>query len=222
MAKEELSLDIGDALQLQFLPEDTGRYYVRVIGYLPERSLLVTTPTNQGKVILVRESQPVAVRVLAGNEVIAFSVNVLRSCMKPYPYLHLSYPTEMQSITVRKAQRVNLDTIARVKKCGPEVSVAEQSPEAVKVSDMSTTGALLISPRPLGEVKTLLNINLRMKVAEEEESLNLVSVIRNARSRNNSQGSTEYLYGIEFQFTDRQEAILLHAYVYEQIVIHHG
>ncbi len=46
----ELALDIGDILQLQFLGGDSEtRYYVKVIGYQEDRSLLVTTPQSHGK-----------------------------------------------------------------------------------------------------------------------------------------------------------------------------
>ncbi len=52
----ELALDIGDILQLQFLGDDSeARYYVKVIGYLEDRSLLVTMPQSQGKLMRVRE-----------------------------------------------------------------------------------------------------------------------------------------------------------------------
>ncbi|NOZ53039.1 MAG: flagellar brake protein [Gammaproteobacteria bacterium] len=224
MAKEQLPLDIGDILQLQFLPNESDiRHYVKVIGYLQEKSLIITTPHIHGKFMLVREGQPAAVRVMSGNQVMAFTANVLRSSVKPYPYLHLSYPREMQAVTVRKAQRVNLRIPAVVSDCSPGAESADQpsEPVAVDVEDMSTLGALLISPHQLGDVKTLLSITMLLNVVEAEEELALVAVIRNVRPRENPDtGKQEYLHGIEFQFADRQESILLHAYVYEKIICH--
>ena len=148
MATDELFLEIGDVLQLQFLPnESSARHYVKVIGYLVDKSLIVTTPLVNGKVMLVREAQQIAVRLLSGSNVIAFTVSVLRSCMRPYPYLHLTYPVDLQTIMVRKAQRIGYKTTATVRDCGPRGPAANDRPEAVTVSveDMSTTGALLIS-----------------------------------------------------------------------------
>ena len=222
MASEGLSLEVGSVLQLQFLTDDSkARHYVKVIGYLHNKSLLVTTPQVQGKLMLVREGQAIAVRSLSGSDVVAFSVAVISSHVKPYPYLHLTYPTEMQAITVRKAQRIGCRTNAMVRDCGPEASAQENPPEAVAVTvdDMSTTGALLISDMQLSEVSGLLSVEMKLNVAEVEETLTIIAVIRNVRTREDDAGNVlEYLHGVEFQFADRQESIMLHAFICEQIV----
>lgn len=218
MAIDELSLDIGDVLQLQFLPDESQeRYYVKVIGYLHERSLIVTTPHVNGKFMLIREGQALAVRLLSGNSIMAFTVNVLRSCGRPYPYLHLSYPKEMQAIMVRNAQRVNFKCQAQVSPCKVEISALPPTYQ-IEVEDISTGGALFVSTQPLGLPKDLLSVSLSLTVARALETLRLVSIIRNVRKRDNKDGKQEYLYGVEFQFADRQELVMLHAFVYEQIV----
>jgi c-di-GMP-binding flagellar brake protein YcgR len=225
MDKDELTLEIGDVLQLQFLPaESQVRHYVKVIGYRQNQSLIVSTPQTKGKLMLIREGQPIAVRLLSGNSIVAFTVSVLKSNTKPYPYLHLSYPIELQAITVRKAQRVALSTLVKVQDCSPPTEESEEihSQVEVKLEDMSTTGALLIHDKPLGEVKDLISVILTLHIAEAEEILNIIAVIRNVRERViEDPPDTSYLHGIEFQFADRQESILLHAFVYEQIVNSH-
>lgn len=217
-----LALEIGSTLQLQFLTDESNtRHYVKVIGYLQERSVLVTTPQVQGKIMLVREGQAINVRSLSGSNVVAFTTAVMSSHVKPYPYLHLAYPKEMQAITVRKAQRVSCRTTATVRACGPDVLEAEARTQsiAVAVEDMSTTGALLICSSRLGEIKHLLTVEMKLNVSDIEEELNIVAVIRNIRERKDDAGNvSEYLHGVEFQFADRQESIMLHAFICEQIV----
>jgi len=224
MAADDLFLDVGDVLQLQFLPDDSNtRHYVKVIGFLPEKSLIVTTPNNNGKIMLIREGQPLAVRLLAGNNVMAFTVSVLRSCARPYPYLHLSYPNDLQTIMVRKAQRIGYKTKAMVKDCGPGAAGKSSQESDVDVEDMSTTGALLISDDKLGDVKGLLSVKLKLTIAQDDEQLVLIAIIRNVRKRNKEGGDQkEYLHGVEFQFADRQESIMLHAFIYEQIANSHA
>jgi len=224
MAADDLFLDVGDVLQLQFLPDDSNtRHYVKVIGFLPEKSLIVTTPHNNGKIMLIREGQPLAVRLLAGNNVIAFTVSVLRSCARPYPYLHLSYPSDLQTIMVRKAQRIGYKTRAMVKNCGPAASGKTAQESNVDVEDMSTTGALLISGNKLGDIKGLLSVKLKLIIAQDDEQLVLIAIIRNVRRRKKETSEEhEYLHGVEFQFADRQESIMLHAFIYEQIANSHG
>jgi len=116
MSATHLALEIGDNLQMQFVDDET-RHYVKVIGYVPGKSLLVTTPRHDGKFLMVREAQRVVVRLMSGNEIVGFTVPVLRSQVQPYPYLHLDFPKNMQAVTVRKALPVKLDMMASVRPC---------------------------------------------------------------------------------------------------------
>lgn len=222
----ELALDVGDILQLQFLGESgEARYYVKVIGYLEDRSLLVTSPQQGGKLRRVRDGQPVAARMMAGNKLVGFSVNVLRSCAVPYPYLHLSYPHDLQSVTVRKALRVTLDMPANAQACvtGTEEVKLENEIHKIIIRDMSTTGALLVSDAPLADTGNSLLVSVTVKVAEAEEDLAFTVVVRNIKVEQAKEKgrSSQFLHGVEFQFSDRRESVLLHAFVYEQIV-HNG
>ena len=90
-------LQIGDVLQLQFVPpsEIMDRYAATLIGYLPGQSLIITTPRKQGNPILVREGQAFTVRMLQGSNVFGFNARVLKISSKPFPYLHLAYPAEV-------------------------------------------------------------------------------------------------------------------------------
>ncbi|WP_455203554.1 flagellar brake protein [Kaarinaea lacus] len=217
MAAEELALDIGDVLQMQFLPDEShARHYVKVIGYLPDRSLIVTTPHINGKVMLVREGQRVAIRIMSRVNIIAFTGSVLRSCARPYPYLHISYPEELQTLALRSAERVSFSTTAQVRES--RLGAGASTPmTSVTVQDISTTGALLIHSAPLGEVKDLLSMYMPMQVANGEEKFNTVAIIRNVRERKTAEGQVEYLHGVEFQMAGRSDVIMLHAFVYEHI-----
>jgi c-di-GMP-binding flagellar brake protein YcgR len=219
-AKElkELELDFGDVLQLQFLPDDKqNRHYVRVIGYWPDHSIMVTTPHLNGKIMLVRESQRVAVRTMSGVNIIAFTGSVLRSCARPYPYLHISYPKDLQTLALRKAQRVTFGGLAEVRESKPATN--NQVPTyKTQVEDMSTSGALLISEHNIGPVKSLISIRMSLHVAGADERFATVAIIRNVKERKNAAGNVEYLYGVEFKIADRRDEILLHAFVNEQLV----
>ena len=220
MTAKELELNFGDVLQLQFLPEDSqNRHYVRVIGFLPNQSILVTTPSSNGKIMLVRESQRVAVRTMAGGNIIAFTGSVLRSCARPYPYLHISFPADIQILALRKSQRVNFSGVAEVRE-NPAAGDAQAPLRTyqVRIEDMSTTGALLISEHRFGHIKSLLSMGMSLQVAGGEERFATIAIVRNIRERKNEQGNLEYLYGVEFKIADRRDVILLHAFINEQIV----
>ncbi|MGD8937672.1 MAG: flagellar brake protein, partial [Thiogranum sp.] len=74
MDYSDLKMQVGETLQLQPRDgEDSRRMQVRLIGYLPGASLLVTTPKVGDKVMIVREGQPYVVRMMIGNRIVGFA-----------------------------------------------------------------------------------------------------------------------------------------------------
>ncbi|MFV2057799.1 MAG: flagellar brake protein [Thiohalomonadales bacterium] len=220
MEKERFALDVGDNLQMQFLGTGTDvRHYVQVIGYLAKKSVLVSAPMIDGKLLIVREGKQVICRLMVGNDVVGFSGSVLRVCSMPYHYLHLSYPFDMQTITVRKALRVSISMLASSRPCRPNGEVDWKAAlDSVTICDLSTTGALMTATKPLGEVGRMISITMRLDVAGEPEDIMVPAVIRNIRPANPDGEEADLLYhGVELQVTERKESVLLHAFVYEQI-----
>ena len=80
--------------------------------------------------MIIREGQPFVARVMIGNRIVGFATTVLRSCAVPYRYLHLSYPDEMEQITVHKAQRVRVKLFASAKNSNPEFQSDKPQPAA--------------------------------------------------------------------------------------------
>lgn len=212
-APKEMQLNVGEMLQLVFAADGHQRKHAtKVIGYLPGKSLLVTTPRIEGNLMLVREGQPVVVRILSGNSVYAFNTQVLATCLKPFAYLHLTYPAEIESIVVRKSLRVSAEletSVTRVTVDEPNDSLTAQG----EIIDISTSGAMLLADTVLGQVGDLLIMTLRIPVAGTQKYLKISSMIRSVRV--NSDG--RHLHGVEFQLLEEMDNILLHGFVYEQL-----
>lgn len=136
--------DIGGTLQLQFVDDESGRRsYTRMIGYLPERSLPVTAPLRDGKVMRLREGRTMTVRILSGSSVYAFTTSTLASSVRPCPYLHLTDPKDLEMIVVDKAHRPRTNLVASVQHRGSDVDDARSV--SVIIADIGITGALLKS-----------------------------------------------------------------------------
>ena len=211
-----LELSIGDALQLQFVADETKRrYYSKVIGYLEGQSVLITTPRIEGKTIIVRDNQIVVVRMMTGNQVYGFNTRVLQSCLKPYPYVHMAYPQELEKVVVRKSRRVETRLNATVDVYSERVS----DPETVEVLliDISTSGALVIAEKPLGRVGEMFSITANIGVANVNETVTIPSIIRNVRDVEEKEGEIAYYHGVEFQLLEQHEHFVLHGFVYEQL-----
>lgn len=213
----DLKLQVGETLQLQPRDgEDARRLQVRLIGYLPGASLLVTTPTTGGKTMIMREGQPFVVRMMVGNRIVGFTTTILRSCARPFPYLHLAYPEEIEQITVRKAQRVRVKLFASIKNGNPEFQ--SEKPRTATIIDMSTSGAQLVSDQPFGVAGDNIELRCSLKIAGSEKLLSVPAVVRNVHAEQGRDGGEHYYHGLEFATTDEQDTFTLHGYVYEQIV----
>jgi c-di-GMP-binding flagellar brake protein YcgR len=220
MAEDTLNLMVGSTVQLQLtVPEDSPRELVRVIGYLPGASLVVSSPMSRGNVKIVREGQIYKVRMLQGDTIVAFEARVLAVALKPYPHLHLQYPREFEQIVVRNSARVVAHLPCQVRNTG-----RPDSPEhfhTAEMMDLSETGAKLGAPVSLGEVGEMVQINFALDVLGQQEALVLVADIRSRSERlekRTDKRALVHCHGVEFKAVNRFQQVLLHGWVMEQLV----
>ncbi len=204
-------LQIGDVLQLQFAPpsDNLDRYATTLVGFLPGQSLIITTPRKQGKPIIVREGQTFTVRILQGSAIFGFVAGVLKVSSRPFPYLHLDYPDEVETAIVRNAPRVTTEIQASI--TWPKESDA--GVRAAVVVDISATGARVMDTRKLGEVGTVIQLAHPIKVCGNEDMLKVMGLIRNIRETEQEDGARHFIHGIEFRGLTRFQEVLLCAYV---------
>jgi len=216
--KTELTLNAGDTLQLQFYPlngsNQSERYYVRVIGYLAGKSIITTAPVLDGKLLSLHIGEEFAVRLVSGNSVQAFLSGLLKKTTAPYPYIHLSYPSELESKIIRKAQRINTSVIASVQNQQPDKEHIKT--KSAVINNISSAGALIVTTEELGEINDMITISVKLNVAGDDKYLDISAIIRRCLEKTDSDDDKNS-YGVEFQLADEKEKLLLHAYVYEQM-----
>jgi c-di-GMP-binding flagellar brake protein YcgR len=155
--------------------------------------------------------------MMIGNRIVGFTTTILRSCARPFPYLHLSYPVEVEQITVRKAQRVRVRLFASLKNNNPDYQF--DKPRSGTVVDISTTGALMVAGEQLGVSGDEVAVRCALKIAGAEKLLSLPALIRNIHvGQSEEYGEGSYYHGLEIRLKDEQDTFALHGYVYEQIV----
>ncbi len=212
--KNSFKVRLGDKVQLQFIPEDSReRLNARVIGHMPGKALIISAPSVNGKLILLRENQHFVVRMLRGNQVYGFNSEVLKYYTVPYPHVHLSQPADIESITVRGSRRVNTTLV---------VSVKDPQGKTVSATMLNTsaTGALIKCGKPLGELNDVLQISIELTVSGIQKYLRFEATIRNLTQPEQSQiDDTDYRYGVQFGELDDDQRLLLNAFVHEQLVL---
>jgi c-di-GMP-binding flagellar brake protein YcgR len=206
MPPPPLKINTGTLMQLQ-LEGREERLNSRVIGWIPGISILVTTPKQDDRVILVRNRQKVTVRFVNDTIACAFGTEICNICTHPVPYLHLAYPQEIEIDEVRKARRipVSIDTVL-TNPAGPP----GERYKAV-INDLSQSGARLVSEPGLGKPGDTITLRCHVEVPPLKRMLRAEGTIR-SRTLNVNDVDT-YIYGVEFTKLGEDDQLLLMAYV---------
>lgn len=218
-AEETLDLDAlklmpGDSLQLQPLLEgQVERWTVRVIGQLKPRSLLVTAPLVDGRLIFIKDGQTYLVRAFSGLNVCAFKARVLKSQLQPYPYLHLSWPDGVQAMRIRKAMRAPASIITAVHE-----SEDGRQQGAGRIVDISVGGAKVVSSAPLGNKDDSLWLSFKVRLGDMEEYVKTPAVIRTTGEETDEEGKTMKTYGIQFGDLNQSQRLIIMNLVYQFIL----
>lgn len=213
----ELALQIGDPLQLQSLQGDVRpRLSCKLIGMQAPLSLMISEPRDGDRPVFVREGQVFAVRLFDGGRACAFTARVLRSCVHPYPYVHLSYPADVEHVVVRRSRRLHVDLPASILNEHPE----RRSDRPALLVDISLTGAMVQAQAGLGESgdPLVVRVNLKVEGFTEHGAL-LPSLLRQVHAGGTGEiPAASCRYGLEFRELEAQAAMRLRAYVYAQML----
>ncbi len=204
----------GDALQLQpLLDGQTERFSVNVIGVMKPKSLLVTPPMVDGKLIFVRDGQTYLVRAFSGLNVCAFKAKILKSQLQPFPYLHLSYPDSVQAMRIRKTMRAPASIIVAVH----ETETGRQS-GAGKIIDLSVGGARMYSPMKVGVKDQTLWLSFKVMLGDMEEYVKTPAVVRAVGEEDDEQGKRMHVYGLQFGELMQSQRLIIMNLVYQHLL----
>lgn len=213
MTLEQIKLNIGDSLQLQFQSEsEQTRTAVTLIGYLADQGVIVTTPVLNGKLMLIREGQIFVVRLFSGKSAYAFTAETNKVTHAPFPHMHLSYPKEVRGLVVRGSSRAPANIICHV-------SDANGKGFASVARDISSGGALIAAKEPMGTVGEKLLLKLRVNVNNAEHLLNLNCVIRSVNvARTSTNDATSVMHGLSFANVTSQDTLVISALLYQNLI----
>jgi c-di-GMP-binding flagellar brake protein YcgR len=211
---DEARLQIGDALQLQSLNEQNPvRYAVSLLGYAKGKSVMVSVPEIDGRLLIIRDGQTFVVRAFSGRNVYAFTATVIKSTSAPFPHLHLSYPADVRGLTVRKGARAKVNLIVAIGRdddaCFSAAGVME---------NISISGCLVASRTVLGKKGETVEVKFKLVVAGIESVLSIPAVVRAVNVDYDPSVTGENRYGIEFGTVSPQDMIVLSAFVYQRLL----
>lgn len=214
VAKETLiSMDdvrwrIGETLSLQPHDNPTLRYTVRLIGFVKNKTVMVTAPVLDGKFGFIRDGQTFVVRSFSGKKAYAFTAAAVKSVHAPYSYLHISYPQQVRATAIRKGARATVKIIASVSLGQPARTIA------TTLIDLSVGGGSGVSRQAFGVKGEAGQIVFKLHVAEHTAFLTLKAVLRSVTL---AESGDLYNHGFEFLDVPVDERMILSAFVHQTL-----
>jgi c-di-GMP-binding flagellar brake protein YcgR len=211
---DAIKLMPGDALQLQSLLEGQNeRFSVSVIGVMKQKSILVSAPMVDGKLIFVRDGQTYMVRAFSGLNVVAFKARIVKSQLQPYPYMHLSYPDNVQVMKIRKAMRAPANIIVAVHE-----NEGSRQFGAGRIVDLSIGGARMFSPMKLGAKDQEIWLSFKVFLVDMEEYVKTPAIIRAVGEEDDEQGKRMNVYGLQFGELEQSQRLIIMNLVYQHLL----
>lgn len=209
----DLGLTIGSLLTIETV-SPVRKYQVHLLGYTEHRSILISTPLREGKEVLLDKDGTLAVRLLIGTSVCAFSSKVIYRSIQPYTYYHLAYPEAIEVLQVRNSERVDTLISADI---DSDFDIVGEWPKPATINNLSKTGARMTSPFSLGEKGHELLVVFELSVSGMEKQLVLPGLIRNIELNSEQKVGSEgrYIVGLEFIRLNDEQRLTLSSYIYE-------
>ena len=198
----------GDVLQLQLF-ENEQRYPVKLIGYIPDKTILLTAPMSGQQLLLLREHQNLTLRAISGKGAIAFTSAVVKLYSTPVPYLHIAWPSSVHSVVVRASERASLELNGVL----INTSVANAHQHPVSIVDLSQNGAAILSNEPIGKKEDLIELAFQVTTYNIALSPKLKGVIRSVAATPDKR----VRYGIQFDELDVIDKLTLQSLVCQKI-----
>lgn len=203
---QSIKIAIGDAMQLQDFSPAKQRHYVKLIGYLNRRSVIVSHPMLNDKLMFVKEGESFLVRGFSGTKTFDFTANVIAVCLTPYAYLHLSFPAQVNTINMRAALRVRVKLV-----CSVEVTSSTLKLPAT-IEDMSVSGLRIQAKKSLGEVGDEINVSFRLPIEGVEQLFIVPAVIRNVLMDDEN---AAVVHGVSISQPEGNERMALQNFIYK-------
>ena len=212
---EQMNLQVGG--RIQFITHRTIKpvqHFSSLIGWVKDEYMIVKVPFENGAPIALGEGDKLTIRVFSGVNVCSFACTVLRVFQRPLFYVHLSFPNSIQGTSLRTAMRVKVDIPAQVTTSAGSTSVF--------LVNLSVSGALIESSRPLveGEPSVGLSFYLIAQPGNRQVRINPTATIRNINTVKPATADKEevYTYGVQFVDLDPMHYTMLQNLTYEALI----
>ncbi|WP_394792370.1 flagellar brake protein [Rhodoferax sp.] len=217
---EDMNLQVGVRLQIMLSQAANPTvHYTTLIGFVSGEYLLLKLPQDAAA---MKQGEEVIIRVFSGVSVFTFSSKIEAVVTSPRVFMHLAFPTTIQKVGLRKAVRVKANLPVKIKN-----AVDPKAFKMATLSDISLSGALVSTARPLGAAGDVIQIEftLRDQASNKDVTIETTASIRSVQQSAGSTADgatfhTVYSHGINFHDISLADQATLQNFVYETLLIH--
>ena len=216
---EDMSARIGDPLLLQVKSSFADeRCKVKLIGYVPGRTVIIEAPSGEGNNVAMRVGQSVIARSFSGKLAYGFSTMVKTVCNSPIAYCHLLYPDFVQKVPVRESARVAFNVIGSASPLNEDGTERQEAAAfAVLLVDFSTSGASFVAQSGVAAKGQVLRLSFRIRIQDIEVTPSLQCIVRSSNPVDDS-GNGKHRFGLQFKDLQTQDKLVLQSMVYQKML----
>lgn len=208
---KEINLQVGTRLQMALQDGSKQRvYYTELIGYLDGEYLIIKTPIENGLSVQVPVEEPIILRIMTGVNVFTLKCRVKTIFRAPHYYMHLSFPSDIQSVALRGAIRAKVS-----------LPVSINGTAKAVITDISVTGAAITADRTLGELneETAISFDFPIKPTNQNAHIDTTVTIRSIQQlpSKKKDAPLRYAHGVSFHEIDPTSQVMLLNLVYESM-----
>lgn len=174
-------------------PVNKVRMQSRLIGWDEGGCMMIEQPVRGGSGVQLNKDLAVVGRGMHDGKVIGFKSTVLFQAVQPFRILFLSYPDQIEEISLRKTERINatIDVLLSARKHSyEELKAKEDSPKGV-IKNISFGGCSISCPFRF-EVNMPIFISCELPNGQTVD--NVMGFVKNVTRDQN-----ENIYGIQFE-----------------------
>lgn len=202
-----------EIIQLRLLGHERNtHYFSRMVGYIKDISILSTIPRAQHQSVPMVEGELVEVRMLTGRNIYVFRSEVVKICLQPSPYMHLSFPGNVQCQRLRKTPWAKASLPVRTECDAGHVDGL--------IVNLSADGARVDSHAKLGKEGLIVTLRFLIDLDGLKREMALSARIMHVRlvAPNKPGGEPAMMeHGVAFQGVAEQDALWLRSLVYQRI-----
>ncbi len=207
------SIKLGDSIQISPIADDSNntKYFVKFLGGLEKNSIICTAPTQDEKLVFVREHAGFKVQLFSGREIYNFNTTVSAVHSKPFHHIHLNFPRGVYSKNIRNNQRFSASIICSIDNVSDGEFKDIKSPG--RITDISLGGAMVESTKQISNIKDELECTFKLAINDTEMLFSIPCILRNIVKPAEEEKTLRYNHGIQFKELPFHEKTMLQNYI---------